>query len=286
MFKAANQDDRCKSLERISRSLSEEKNALISQLQEKSGQMTGMKTEIESLKLELENFKEVQIKKAKECDSLQQDRQELRNLNERLRKALGDVSKTYENLKEANEQDILSLKEELNMAQASVQRQGLENEQANAVNMRLRDEIKSLQESSREVQRLADELRNSEGINKALQKQLNELAESSEMRRHDLEPEVDRLKRRVKELLQSNSHFEEKFEFYERQAAALQAEYRRERSAFENEKEALCNEIEILKQEIVEVTEIKADLESKAKQLFYQSETYKSMIERLVLFTL
>lgn len=270
-------------MEKKFRSLSDDRSLLMNQMQGKVGQMNEVKKEVENLRFESDRIKEDRLKKIRECESLLKDRQELRNLNERLRKTLGDVSKTYENLKEANEQGMSNMKEELQLAEAKIQQQNHENEEANSVNMKLRDEIRSLQKSSRELQRLATELAESQNVNRVLQRQLNELVESGEMKKNALEPEIDRLKRRVGELLKANNEVEEKLRFYERQAAALQEEYRHEQHAFENEKEALQNDMETLKQEIKDLNEVKVDMESRFKQLFYESESYKSMIERSVI---
>lgn len=256
--------------------MSEDKNVLMIQMQQKSEQIIGMKKEIESLKLELQKSKESQSKRINECESLQKDLQELRTLNERLRTTLSDVSKSYE----SSEQGVLNLKIDLDRTQNAISEQRRQNSQLNAVNMRLRDEIRGLQESSCEVQRLADELKKSQSLSKALQKQLNELAESNQMPKNSLELVVDGLRGRVTELQQSNSAYEEKMRFYERQAAALQAEYRDEKRTFERGKDSLTSEIEALKEEIEKLNEEKSGLESKVKGLFYESESYKSMIER------
>ena len=276
LFQAVHQEENYKKIERLSRSLSEDKNVLMNQMQQKSEQIIGMKKEIESLKLELQKSKENQSKKISECESLQKDMQELRTLNERLRRTLSDVSKGYE----SSEKGVLNLKMDLDQTQNAVDEQRRQNSQLNAVNMRLRDEIRGLQESSCEVQRLADELKKSQNLNRALQKQLNELAESNQMPKNSVEPELDGLRVRVTELEQSNSAYEEKMRFYERQAAALQAEYRDEKRTFERERKSLTGEIEVLKEEVEKLNEVKTGLESKVKELFYESESYKSMIER------
>lgn len=267
-------------LEQKSNSLSEEKSILLRQIQEKNVTAGEMKKEMESVKLELEKSKEGHLKKARELESLQKDKQELRNMNERLRKSLDDVSRTYESLKETSEQGNADLRAEMQMTEAIIDRLRQENEEANSVNMRLRDEIKDLQESSRKVQLLANELKGSQNVNKALQKQLNALAESSETRKNALEPEVDRLNRRVGELLESTSAAEQKLRFYERQAGALQEEYRHEKHVFDSEKKALLTEADVLKKEIADASKVKENMESTMKQVLYESEAYKSMIER------
>ena len=267
-------------LEQKSNSLSEEKSILLRQIQEKNVTVGEMKKEMESVKLELEKSKEGHLKKARELESLQKDKQELRNMNERLRKSLDDVSRTYESLKETSEQGNAGLRAEMQMTEAIIDRLRQENEETNSVNMRLRDEIKDLQESSRKVQLLANELKGSQNVNKALQKQLNALAESSETRKNALEPEVDRLNRRVGELLESTSAAEQKLRFYERQAGALQEEYRHEKHVFDSEKKALLTEADVLKKEIADASKVKENMESTMKQVLYESEAYKSMIER------
>lgn len=276
----AHQDEQCMKLEQKSNSLSEEKSILLRQIQEKNVTVGEMKKEMESVKLELEKSKEGHLKKARELESLQKDKQELRNMNERLRKSLDDVSRTYESLKETSEQGNAGLRAEMQMTEAIIDRLRQENEETNSVNMRLRDEIKDLQESSRKVQLLANELKGSQNVNKALQKQLNALAESSETRKNALEPEVDRLNRRVGELLESTSAAEQKLRFYERQAGALQEEYRHEKHMFDSEKKALLTEADVLKKEIADASKVKENMESTMKQVLYESEAYKSMIER------
>ena len=264
----------------MSRSLSDDKNLLMNQMQEKNEQIVGMKKEIESVRQELQKNKENQTKRTNELELLQRDRQELRSLNERLRRTLGDVSNSYE----SSEQGVLSLKMELDRTQSIVEQQRREAEQLNVVNMKLRDEIKGLQESSHEVKGLADELKSSQNLNNALQKQLNELAQSNERQKSSLELDVSKLRGKVAQVQQSNNNLEEKMRFYERQAGALQAEYREEKSAFEKRKESLNSEIEVLKKEIVALNEVKADLELRTKELFFISESYKSMIERSEFF--
>jgi len=267
------QEENYRKVEKASRSLLEDKTLLMNQMQKKSDQVAGLKKEIDNLTFELQRSKENHSKKIGECETLQQGRQELRNLNERLRKTLGDVSKTCE----SNEQNMLSFKLELEKSEIAIEQHRRENEQLNAVNMRLRDEIKGMQESAHEMQRLVDELKDSQHVNKALQKQLNEISQS----KSSLQPDVDKLRGQVTELQRSNSAFEEKMRFYERQASALQAEYREEKSTFERGKDSLRNEIEALKKEVGDLNRVKTDLESKVKGLFYESESYKSMIERL-----
>ena len=269
------QEENYRKVEKASRSLLEDKTLLMNQMQKKSDQVAGLKKEIDNLTFELQRSKENHSKKIGECETLQQGRQELRNLNERLRKTLGDVSKTCE----SNEQNMLSFKLELEKSEIAIEQHRRENEQLNAVNMRLRDEIKGMQESAHEMQRLVDELKDSQHVNKALQKQLNEISQS----KSSLQPDVDKLRGQVTELQRSNSAFEEKMRFYERQASALQAEYREEKSTFERGKDSLRNEIEALKKEVGDLNRVKTDLESKVKGLFYESESYKSMIERLAL---
>ncbi|XP_065068797.1 myomegalin-like isoform X3 [Rhopilema esculentum] len=273
------QNDVCKKLESVRQSLADDQKLLMEQIQEKNGQIAKLRKDVERFKSEIEERKEDYGKLVKECDVLQRDRQVLRDLNERLRNKLDEVSQTYDSLKGSNETEIRALKDDLKTAKFALEEQMRENEEATAVTIRLRDEIRSLQESSREVQRLADELKRSQNVNRALQRQLNEDAQDRE--RKVSEPEMNLMKQKIQELINFNQKLEEKLRVYERHAKTLREESNREKEAFNAEKEAQTKEIQDLTKDVLELDRANAELEQRVKDLIHMSENSKVMVDRL-----
>ena len=279
-FKALEQEHKSKRLEKTCQLLTSDKKLLMDQIQDKNGQLSKLRKELENLKIEIKGELEQNTRKTKDNKILQGERNELRELNERLRNKLGEVSNTYENLKGTNEHEIVNLTAELKHAKLLNDELRHDNDEANAINMRLRDEIRNLQEASRDLQRLTDDLKSSQNVNKVLQRQLNDLSKASELRKNALEPEIETLKRKMQDLQKSNHELEEKALFYQRQAAGFQQEYQKEKDSFASEKAGNLGEIGRLKNDILGLNKLKLDWESKLKELSFESESYKAMIER------
>ncbi len=263
--------------------LKNDKKILMNQIEDKNKELKKLIENTQNLKQDIariETERDSLEKRNKDLNSIQQDRNELRALNERLRNKLGEVSKTYEDLKGTNDGEIVALNDELKKSNARIEDLKADNEEANAITMRLRDEIRSLQEASRNVQRLTDELRNSENINKVLQRQLNDVAKASELRKNTLDPEIELIKQRMHEFQITNGDLQEKLREYERQVGMLKNELSKERSVSLVARNGFEVEIRRLADELAVVEEAKNNLETHVKELSYINETYKGMIER------
>eukprot|EP00794_Sanderia_malayensis_P015801 gene15801-17394_t len=271
-------------LKKKSELFEKDKDVLMKQLEEKNAELQKSIENGDKLTRKIamvEEEKEQLEKQNRDFNLLQQDRNELRVLNERLRNKLGEVSKTYENLKGTNDGELLALADELKKANARIAELEADNEEAKSIAVRLRDEIRNLQQASRGVQRLTDELRNSENVNRVLQRQLNEVAKAAELRKNSVDPEIELVKKRMHELQTTNADLQEKLREYERQFNGLRNELSKERSVSLVERNGLEVELRRLVDELASAEEMKKQLEQNVKELSYINKTYKDMIESL-----
>ncbi len=263
--------------------ISKDRNILMQQIEGKNSELNSCRETIKNLKRDIdaiEKQKNQLGKQLKDHNQLHKDRDELRALNERLRNKLGEVSKTYENLKDANDNEMVTLNEELKKAKSKICELDSDNEEANAIMVRLKDEIRKLQEESRNVERLTGELRNCQNINKVLQRQLNDVAKASELRQTTLDPELELIKHRMREFQRLNSDLEEKLQDCNRQEKLLRSELAKEKSKSSEDRDGFEIEMQKLANELILADENRRSLETQVKDLSYIAESYKAMIER------
>ena len=281
--KGNTEQDKNEKLKESCENLGKDKFLLMKQIEDKNNELAKSKELIKDLKQALdddENARDALSKQSKEQLLLQQDRNELRTLNERLRNKLSEVSSTYEKLKGASDNELFKSNEDLQIANSRIAEFQSESEQANAITMHLRDEIRNLQESSRDVQRLTAELRNSQNINKVLQGQLNDVAKASEIRQNVLDPEVTNLKRRMQECQRLNHELQEKLHGCQGNINMLKNDLSQERSMFLSKQEEFLAEVRRLKKDDSVTAETKVNMETQLKELSFVAESYKTMIER------